>query len=405
MPVNKIVTKVDGLENKTIDFNDLKAGLAAGSHTITVEAWNEATLVNSQTRNFTIASSDTTAPTILIATVENAAPDKLVVVFSEAVNITDLTGLTITGDVTPILSAQTGSGSNTITFTLSAALTNGQSVTLNVASNNSIEDAANNTLTATTKAITNNVAVAAAYDVDYQAVLDYATTNSITHPDAAQKTIDNQLVLDLKSNGFWAKADVFINYGGTAGTAFRRICWKRLLQVDIFGGLTWSADGIEGNGTNGYVDLKFQPFTHGVNWTLENAGIAANLTKGTVLTTATKAIVGAYDGVSAGYTLMASKTNQQFWHINGATFDGTPVIYNVGLNGVYRSGGLNIGIGSSTVSGAKTTEAPMLDIPLYMLARNVSGTAGSFSDERIKHLYLGASLSETEHNTLESILP
>jgi len=51
MSVNKIVTKVDGTINKTIDFNDLKAGLAAGSHTITVEAYNGATLISSQTKN------------------------------------------------------------------------------------------------------------------------------------------------------------------------------------------------------------------------------------------------------------------------------------------------------------------------------------------------------------------
>ena len=56
MSVNKIVTKVDGTINKTIDFNDLKAGLSAGAHTITVEAFNGATLVNSQTRNITIAA-------------------------------------------------------------------------------------------------------------------------------------------------------------------------------------------------------------------------------------------------------------------------------------------------------------------------------------------------------------
>jgi len=40
-----------------------------------------------------------------------------------------------------------------------------------------------------------------------------------------------------------------------------------------------------------------------------------------------------------------------------------------------------------------------------MLARNLEGVGDLFSDERVKHLYLGASLSETEHNTLESILP
>ena len=56
MSVNKIVTKVDGTINKTIDFNDLKAGLAVGAHTITVEAYNGATLVSTQTKNITIAA-------------------------------------------------------------------------------------------------------------------------------------------------------------------------------------------------------------------------------------------------------------------------------------------------------------------------------------------------------------
>jgi len=57
MSVNKIVTKVDGVINKTIDFNDLKAGLSAGAHTITVEAWNGATLISTQTKNITIAGA------------------------------------------------------------------------------------------------------------------------------------------------------------------------------------------------------------------------------------------------------------------------------------------------------------------------------------------------------------
>jgi len=118
------------------------------------------------------SSVDTTAPTILTAKVEDANPDKLVVVFSEVVTITNTTGLTITGDATPTLSAPTGSGSATITFTLSTALTNGQSVTLNVASSNTITDGANNALAATTKAITNNVAASATFDAKTTAYMN-----------------------------------------------------------------------------------------------------------------------------------------------------------------------------------------------------------------------------------------
>ena len=306
MSVNKIVTKVDGVENKTIDFNDLKAGLASGSHTITVEAWSGAALISTQTKNITITA-------------------------------------------------------------------------------------------------------VAAYDADYQAVLDYATTNSIAHPDAGQKTIDNQLILDLKSNGFWAKADVFINYGGTATTAFRRICWKRLLQVDLFGGLTWSADGIEGNGTNGYVNLKFKPLSNGVNYQLNNAGIVANIKKNVIGTFSNpKTLVGGYNGTSAGYTLMGGKSqvgDDQYYIINGANSSGT-TIGKLGLNGIYKPNSTEIiGIGSTTITLSRTSISPLLDIDLFMLARNNSGAGSLFSDERIKHLYLGASLSETEHNTLESILP
>lgn len=57
MSVNKIITKVDGVPSKTINFNDLKTGLSKGSHTITVEAWNGNSLVSIQTKNITVQES------------------------------------------------------------------------------------------------------------------------------------------------------------------------------------------------------------------------------------------------------------------------------------------------------------------------------------------------------------
>lgn len=112
------------------------------------------------TYNAETAPVDTTAPTIISATVENANPSTLVVVFSEVVTITDVTGLTIAGAATPTLSIPTGSGTNTLSFTLSAPLTSGQTVTLEVAGTNNIIDGASNALVAISQAITNNVGVA-----------------------------------------------------------------------------------------------------------------------------------------------------------------------------------------------------------------------------------------------------
>jgi len=78
MSVNKIVTKVDGVINKTINFNDLKAGISLGAHTITAEAWNGATLISTQTKNITITATtsyeaETTAYMNAIAIPDNSS--------------------------------------------------------------------------------------------------------------------------------------------------------------------------------------------------------------------------------------------------------------------------------------------------------------------------------------------
>jgi hypothetical protein len=42
------------------------------------------------------------------------------------------------------------------------------------------------------------------FDADYQAVLDYATTQGYTLPSSGQQTLQNQLVVDLKDGGIWS---------------------------------------------------------------------------------------------------------------------------------------------------------------------------------------------------------
>ena len=207
------------------------------------------------------SSGDTTAPTILTATVEDANPDKLVVVFSEVVTIANTTGLTITGAATPTLSAPTGSGSNTITFTLSTALTNGQSVTLNVASSNTIKDTANNSLAATTKPITNNVAEAVSYEAE-------ATTymNALAIPDNANPSIypnktNNQiwvavdnLVKKLKTDALLAVVNTaFLKLGNTANQ--QAINLKDVnANGTYYGGWIFNELGAIANGTTSYFD-------------------------------------------------------------------------------------------------------------------------------------------------------
>lgn len=99
------------------------------------------------------------------------------------------------------------------------------------------------------------------FDADAQA---FFTAAGITDP--TQMNAVNQLVLSLKSNSLWTKFIAIYPYvGGTATThkfnlknpldtnAAFRIVWA--------GGVTHNANGITGNGTNGYGETYIQPST------------------------------------------------------------------------------------------------------------------------------------------------
>ena len=348
-------------------------------------------------------TGDTTAPTILTAKVENAEPNKLVVVFSEVVTITNTTGLTITGAATPTLSAPTGSGTDTITFTLSTALTNGQSVTLNVASSNTIKDAANNTLAATTRAITNNVAVVSAYDVDYQAVLDAATTNGDPLPDAAQQDIDNQLMIDYKATGVYTKRDIILKANGTAAPAFKLYCWKRKIRMVAYGGLTWDNDGVLSNGTNGYIDPLYDGRLSS-NVLPDNVGVEYVISN--IYTSTAGAVLGTYTGSNlAEYLFIA--------HTGGGSE--ASIHSSVPVNAEYAS------TGYSSVNRISNTTVRVQDINtdltfnfssgslvfnnVTLLCRNREDNGGkdNFYKNKVSFISIGASV-QSEYAALKAVL-
>jgi hypothetical protein len=64
------------------------------------------------------------------------------------------------------------------------------------------------------------------YDTDYQAVLTKATELGYTLPSSAQQLKQNQLVLDLKTNGAWANLDDFHMFRNDGSKEFATINWK-----------------------------------------------------------------------------------------------------------------------------------------------------------------------------------
>lgn len=122
--------------------------------------------------------------------------------------------------------------------------------------------------------------VVKSYDVDYQAVLDYASTNSYILPTIAQRDLQNQLMLDFKDGGFWSEFDTFGMFATDGDSDFALIDWKRLTNYSAVNSPNFIPNsGFEGNGTSAYIDTNYNPTLHGVNYTQNSAGFSAKIFK------------------------------------------------------------------------------------------------------------------------------
>jgi len=111
------------------------------------------------------------------------------------------------------------------------------------------------------------------YDIDYQTILNYATSLGYTLPSLTQQIQQNQLMLDLKSSGAWAKLDTFAMFATDGSSDFALIDWKRLTLYTGVNSPTFTSNGgFTGNGISSYIDTNFNPATQGVNYTLNDAG-------------------------------------------------------------------------------------------------------------------------------------
>jgi len=133
-----------------------------------------------------------------------------------------------------------------------------------------------------------------AFDTDYQAVLNYATSQSYTLPSASQQILQNQLVLDLKAGGIWSKLDTLAIFATDGSSDFALIDWKRLSQYTAVNSPTFTANqGFQGNGTSSYIDtIALNTFSGANNYKLNDASAFAYL----FTNTAGSALIGNNSG-------------------------------------------------------------------------------------------------------------
>ena len=102
-------------------------------------------------------------------------------------------------------------------------------------------------------------------DVDYQAVLTYATSQGYTLPSTGQQTIQNQLVVDMKAAGIaWSDLSLFYVMATDGDSNYAKINWANpgtFNATNVGTPYFITNEGFQGNGVNRALDTGFTPST------------------------------------------------------------------------------------------------------------------------------------------------
>ena len=172
------------------------------------------------------------------------------------------------------------------------------------------------------------------FDADYQAVLDQASSLGYTAPSAAQQTLQNTLVTDLKTAGVWDKLDVFYVFATDGDSDYATLNWKAPSshQVTKVSSPTFTAnEGFTGNASSAYLDTNYNPTNDATNYALNAASFGFFISDFGTFTSSSISDFGAPDAVnrvwyrrtsnrfylnSSSYVLATLYTANTFVHAN-----------------------------------------------------------------------------------------
>lgn len=186
-------------------------------------------------------------------------------------------------------------------------------------------------------------------DVDYQAVLDYASTlPGVALPSASQQLLQNQLLVDLKSAGIWSKLDTFAVFATDGDSDFALIDWKRLSQYTAVNSPAFTTnEGFKGDGVAAYVNTNFIASIDSVNYQQDDASRSfyvwfdgANRYDGTLLTPRSNQLIK-----GASTTQFINSTNN---------ISPNYTMTNIGFKSIHRTSSTNIALYQDTTGDTRT---------------------------------------------------
>jgi hypothetical protein len=235
---------------------------------------------------------------------------------------------------------------------------------------------------------------------EYQAILNYATTQGYTLPSLNQQVKQNQLLSDLVFYGIWDKLDTFAVFAtdaedslGSGTSNFALIDWKRLSQLTAVNSPTFTTNqGFTGNGSSSYLNTNFQPLTNKVNISLNSASFGAYFYSNAIQDKGFGAI-GFYLNPTTATVSGVSLIRSIFIGpgVNGGIHSGRQGFFQVN-----RKNSTEVNhIKNGTDLGAFLSNSnSIINTNLYLLAYNT----GEFATDQISMYFAGSSLYDERLN-------
>jgi hypothetical protein len=240
------------------------------------------------------------------------------------------------------------------------------------------------------------------YNANYQAVIDYANSESLTLPNSTIQGLQNDFMVSI--NPFFSKLKELHLWAGESGLrGFKSIDFARLSKADYYNSPTFLANGVKGNGTSSYVDLKFNYLTESQADSISMGYYSIDGTDGSIQT-----IIGANNPDENNTSYIVPNVNNSRIFIGANT-------ENISINNLSISAGGDDELISVSHNGTqvklKRNEVSLAienqtgnppNLSAYALARNFNGSVVTFSDPTLALTFHADELTASELGILSA---
>lgn len=341
------------------------------------------------------------APVLSSVTVEDANHDKVIFTFDSNLNESSGTAASAFGVTGKTVSGIVISGA-TVTATLDSRLYWNDAVdaTYTKPGSNPLKgDNGVDVDSISATAITNNIA------------LDSGTTTLVAAgrytdaPTDALKALINKTIVDLKSDGVFAKGDAMY-IRGVHESLLARQNWIKNSHNSTLSATppTFTAkQGFKGNGTSSYINNNYNPSADAVNYSLANCAI--DVMYRTVPTATAKHLLGAVDTVNSRKIdfMFYTSANERVYLNYNSNYNGELNITDGLYAGYTREAGYIQAYSNGSATGtnlARSTDAQLINLNIYELTWNYDGNPNTYNDGEISFSFYGGKLSAAEQQAL-----